>query len=47
LRKTQTLRVFNNHQAGVGHVYAHFDHRRGNQQMQLTQFESLWKRSPR
>jgi hypothetical protein len=44
LRKTQTLRVFNNHQAGVGHVYAHFDHRRGNQQMQLTQFESLHHR---
>ncbi|MOA57315.1 hypothetical protein D3C78_1814720 [compost metagenome] len=44
LRKTQTLRVFDNHQAGVGYVYAHFNYRGGNQQMQLTLFEGLHHR---
>jgi hypothetical protein len=44
LRKAQTLRVFDNHQAGVGHVHADFNHRGGDQQMQLALFERLHHR---
>jgi hypothetical protein len=39
LRQAQTLRVFDDHQAGVGHVHADFNHRGGDQQMQLALLE--------
>ena len=44
LGKAQALRVFDNHQAGVRHIHAHFDDRGRDQQMQLALFERLHHR---
>ena len=44
LGKAETLRVFDDHQAGIGDVHADFDHRGGDQQMQITLFERLHHR---
>ncbi len=39
LRQPQPLRVLDHHQAGVGHVHAHFDYRGRHQQCNLAAFE--------
>jgi hypothetical protein len=39
LRQAQALGVFDDHQAGVGHVHADFDHRGGDQQLQVAGLE--------
>ncbi|MNR03459.1 hypothetical protein D3C85_1193520 [compost metagenome] len=41
LRKTQTFRVFDDHQTGIGYIHADFDNCSGDQQMQLALFECL------
>ena len=41
LRQTQAFWVFDNHQAGIGDVDTNFNHRSGDQQMQLALFEGL------
>ena len=35
LRQAETLGVLDHHQAGVGHVHAHFDDRGGHQHLHL------------
>ncbi len=44
LRQTHPLGVLDHHQAGVGHVHAHFDHGGGDQQLQVTALEALHRR---
>ncbi len=44
LGEAQTFRVFDDHQAGIGHVHAHFDHRGSHQQLQFAEFKSLHHR---
>ncbi|MCY1450448.1 hypothetical protein D9M71_672530 [compost metagenome] len=39
LGQAQTLGVLDDHQAGVGHVDAHFDHGGGHQQLQRSLLE--------
>jgi hypothetical protein len=44
LRQAQALGVLDDHQAGVGHVDAHLDHRGGHQQLQLAALEGIHHR---